>query len=176
LGSRSEAANRANADLFVSVHFNSLYPNRKTTGVEVLSFPSRSQRSADSWSAGGKDNAEKKDAPVNGFDAWSSILAGALHRRVLDALHGGDRGEKLEHLGVLRDLRCPGVLVEPAFLSRDAEGAKLATPEYRQAIAAALFAGVQDYAEVIRALHPAAVPAAQSGPAAHSQPTRPTGP
>jgi len=173
---RSEVANRANADLFVSVHFNSLYPNTKTTGVEVLSFPPRSQRSADSWSLGGKDNAENKDAPINGFDAWNTILAGALHRRILDALHDSDRGEKLEHLGVLRELRCPGVLVEPAFISSDAEAAKLAKPEIRDAIAGALLAGIQDYAEVIKALHPAPAQAAASGPAAPSQPTRPAGP
>ncbi|HXQ82317.1 MAG TPA: N-acetylmuramoyl-L-alanine amidase [Opitutaceae bacterium] len=175
---RSETANRANADLFVSVHFNSLYPNTKTTGVEVLSFPSRSQRSADSWSPGGKDNAESKDAPINGFDAWNMVLAGALHRRILDALHDGDRGEKFEHLGVLRELKCPGVLVEPAFISSDAEAAKLAKPETRDAIAGALLAGIEDYAQVIRALHPAAAPApaAEGGPAARAQPTRPAGP
>jgi N-acetylmuramoyl-L-alanine amidase len=173
---RSEIANRANADLFVSVHFNSLYPNTKTTGAEVLYFPARSQRSADSWSPGGNDNAESKDAPVNAFDAWNTILAGALHRRILDALHDGDRGEKLEHLGVLRGLKCPGVLVEPAFISSDAEGAKLATPEFRDAIAAAVFAGIQDYAGVIKALHPAPVPAPDTAPAPRTQPSRPASP
>ena len=173
---RSEIANRANADLFVSVHFNSLYPNTKTTGAEVLSFPARSQRSADSWSPGGNDNAETKDAPVNAFDAWNTVLAGALHRRILDALHDGDRGEKLEHLGVLRGLKCPGVLVEPAFISSDAEGAKLGTPEFRNAIAAAVFAGIQDYAEVIKALHPAPVPAPDAATAPRSQPSRPAVP
>jgi N-acetylmuramoyl-L-alanine amidase len=49
---RSEIANQASADLFVSIHFNSLYPNTKTTGVEVLTFPPRPQRSTDSWSPG----------------------------------------------------------------------------------------------------------------------------
>ena|ERR1017187_371846 len=175
---RSEIANRANADLFVSIHFNSLYPNTKTTGVEILYFPPRSQRSAESWSPGRKDDAESKDAPVNAFDEWSSVLGGFLHRRVLDALHDGDRGEKFEHLGVLRGLKCPGVLVESAFISSDAEGAKLATQEFREAIAGALFAGIRDYAGEIKALLPAAIQAAaaESGPTQHSQPTRPAGP
>jgi len=173
---RSEMANRANADLFVSVHFNSLYPNTKTTGVEVLCFPPRSQRSADSWSPGSRDNAEARDAPVNGFDAWSSVLAGALHRRVLDALRDGDRGEKLEHLAVLRDLRCPGVLVEPAFISSDAEAAKLGTAAFRDSIAAAVFAGIQDYAAVVRALHPHPAGASPGAAPVRAQPTRPAGP
>jgi len=173
---RAEMANRANADLFVSVHFNSLNPNTKTTGVEVLCFPPRSQRSAESWRPGHSDDSEGKVSPVNAFDAWNAILAGALHRRVLDALHDGDRGEKLEHLGVLRELGCPGVLVEPAFISSDSEAAKLATPEFREAIAAALFAGIGDYAQVIRALRPPAIAAPDAGPPPRAVPTRPASP
>jgi N-acetylmuramoyl-L-alanine amidase len=162
---RSEIANRAKADLLVSIHFNSLYPNTKTTGVEIMLFPPRSQRSANSWSPGQKNDAEEAPAPVNSFDAWNTVLAGGLHRRLLDALKTGDRGEKFEHLGVLRGLRCPGVLVESAFLSSDAEAARLATPAYRETIAAAVLAGIQDYTDVIRRLHPAAV-AVPAGPAA----------
>ncbi len=173
---RAEIANRAGADLFVSVHFNSLNPNTKTTGAEVLVFPPRSQRSAESWSPGHKDDAEGKDSPVNAFDGWNAILAGALHRRVLDALRDGDRGEKFEHLGVLRELRCPGVLVEPAFISSDVEAAKLAAPEFRETIAAALFAGIGDYAGVVRALRAPSVQAPAAGPAPRALPTRPSGP
>ena len=182
---RTEIANQASADLFVSIHFNSLYPNTKTTGVEVLSFPPRSQRSTNSWSPGEKDDSEAREAPVNDFNAWNSVLASALHRRLLDSLHTGDRGEKFEHLGVLRMLKCPGVLVESAFLSSDAEAARLATPAYRDQIAAAILGGIQDYSDIVVRLRaqpgaapagtPALVPA--PGPSAgapqRSQPTRP---
>jgi N-acetylmuramoyl-L-alanine amidase len=181
---RSEIANQANADLLVSIHFNSLYPNTKTTGVEILLFPPRTQRSANSWSPGEKNDAQATDAPVNAYNAWNSVLAGTLHRRVLDALKTGDRGEKFEHLGVLRGLKCPGVLVESAFLSSDSEAERLALPPYRDAIAAAMLAGIQDYAEVIRRLRPAPIsapgpaagtsPGAAPAPATHSPPTRPS--
>ncbi len=171
---RSDVANRAKADLFVSIHFNSLFPNTKTTGVEVLCFPPSAQRSADSWSPGGKDNAEKKPSPVNAFDAWNGVLAEALHRRILDALHNGDRGEKLEHLGVLRGLSCPGVLVEPAFISSDVEGARLSTAAFRAEIASALFAGIQDYAARLKTLHPAPAPPPRA-PVDRAQPSRPSG-
>jgi N-acetylmuramoyl-L-alanine amidase len=184
---RSEIANQAGADLMVSVHFNSLYPNTRTTGVELMLFPPKSQRSADSWSPGKKDDHQDTGEPINAFDAWNTVLAGSLHRRLLDAMRDGDRGEKFEHLGALRGLRCPGVLVEPAFLSSDAEGARLATPAYRDQIAAAILAGIQDYAGILRRLSPAQVQPAPSGPpaqasapapvpAARSQPTRPAGP
>jgi N-acetylmuramoyl-L-alanine amidase len=180
---RSEIANVAGADVLVSIHFNSLYPNTKTTGVEVLLFPARSQRSTNSWSPGEKDDSQEGSAPINDFNAWNSVLAGTLHRRLLDALHSGDRGEKLEHLGVLRQLKCPGVLVEPAFLSSDAEGVRLAAPAYRDSIAAAILSGLQDYADIIRRQRadvepaPTSVPApAAATPVPHSLPTRPAGP
>jgi N-acetylmuramoyl-L-alanine amidase len=176
---RSEMANRAGSDFFVSVHFNLIHNDRKTTGVEVMSFPPRSQRSTESWSPGFKNDAELKASPINAFDAWNAILGGALHKSLLEALHEGDRGEKFEHLAVLRGLKCPGVLVEPAFISSDIEGPELATSAYRDKIAAAIFAGIQDYAAQIRALHIAEVPAQvlPAGPPSRSQPTRPsTGP
>jgi N-acetylmuramoyl-L-alanine amidase len=173
---RSEMANLAGADFFVSVHFNLIHNDRKTTGVEVMSFPPRTQRSTESWSPGYRDDAESKASPVNAYDAWSAVLGGALHRSLLDALHDGDRGEKFEHLAVLRGLKCPGVLVEPAFISSDVEGARLETPAYRDQIAAAILAGIQDYAAEVRALHPAQVQAKPqaAAPDSRSQPTRPS--
>jgi N-acetylmuramoyl-L-alanine amidase len=177
---RSEIANQANADLFISIHFNSLYPNTKTTGVELLEFPPRTQRSTNSWSPGEKNDAEEASSPVNGFNAWNTVLAGSLHRKVLDTLKTGDRGEKFEHLGVLRGLKCPGVLLESAFLSSDAEAERLAKPAYRDVIAGAILAGIQDYADVIRRLRPpsisspAAAPPPSQGAPAHAAPTRPS--
>ncbi len=183
---RSEIANVANADLLISIHFNSLYPNTKTGGVEIMLFPPRTQRSADSWSPGKKTDAEDASAPVNAFNAWNTVLAGGLHRRLVDALKTGDRGEKFEHLGVLRGLKCPGVLIESAFLSSDPEALRLATPAYRDTIASAILSGIQDYADVIRRLRPVpsavAAPAASAVPAtapghgssAHALPTRPS--
>jgi N-acetylmuramoyl-L-alanine amidase len=174
---RSEMANLAGADFFVSVHFNLIHNDRKTTGVEVMSFPPASQRSTESWSPGYRNDAESKASPVNAFDAWSAVLGGALHRSLLDALRDGDRGEKFEHLAVLRGLKCPGVLVEPAFISSDVEGTRLETTAYRDRIASAILAGIQEYAAEIRALHPPqlqAGPATATEPPSRSQPTRPS--
>ncbi len=176
--SRAEIANLAGADFFVSIHYNVIIHDTTTTGVEVMLFPPRTQRSAGAWSPGQKNDAEERASPVNEFDPWNTILAGGLHKRLLEALHDGDRGEKFEHLAVLRGLKCPGVLVEPAFISSNAEAAKLGTSAFRDTIAGAIFAGIQDYAAQIKALHIAEVPsqAPAAGPAARSQPTRPASP
>jgi N-acetylmuramoyl-L-alanine amidase len=147
LALRSEAANRAGADLFISIHFNS-NPDSKISGVEMYTFPPRYQRSSNSWSTN-HDDAEDEASPVNRFDHWSSVLAHALHRNVLESLKTTDRGKKLYQLGVLRRLKCPAVLVESAFLSNEAEAKRIAKPEYRQQIANALAAGVDDYAAIV---------------------------
>lgn len=150
---RSLIANRAGADLFVSIHFNSLFPDTKTSGTEVFTFPPQYQRSDQSWGEVA-DDTEKEAVPVNRFDHWSVVLAGALHRDLLETLKTADRGKKLKHLAVLRGLNCPGVLVESAFLSNDAEARRVATPAFRQQIADALAAGIRDYAATLDSLRP----------------------
>lgn len=145
---RSLIANRAGADLFLSIHFNSLPNDTRTSGAEVFTFPPQHQRSTNSWGVA-HDDTEDDAAPVNRYDAWSMVLANALHRQVIEDLKVFDRGKKLMHLGVLRGLKCPGALVESGFLSNPDEARKIATPGYRQRIAAALASGIVDYARVL---------------------------
>lgn len=153
LQNRAIIANRAKADLFISVHFNSLFPDTKTSGAEVFTFTRAGQRSDHSRGAGQPDDTEDEPAAVNRHDAWSVLLGDAVHRATLKSLKLPDRGQKTKHLGMLRGLNCPGVLVESGFLSNDAEAKKIATPEYRQQIAEALAEGVEWYASVVRTLN-----------------------
>jgi N-acetylmuramoyl-L-alanine amidase len=145
-------ANRAKADVFVSIHFNSLQFDDKTRGTEVFTFAPQFQRSTNSWSPFEADDTEREPSPGNHFDAWNSLLAHSLHRELLQRLKTFDRGKKIAHLGVLRGLDCPGVLVESGFLSNDEEARKIATPAYRQEIAAALADGIEAYADQIDAI------------------------
>lgn len=145
LPQRAAAARAAKADLFVSIHFNALPRDTRTSGVEVYTFAPRFQRSTNAWSAGEKDDTEDYASPGNRHDHWNVVLAHALHRRFVNDLKSADRGKKLMHLAVLRPLDCPGVLVECGFLSSDAEARKIATSAHRQQIAVAVAAGVRDY-------------------------------
>jgi len=158
---RWEIANAARADLFVSIHFNSLYPDTKTSGTEVFTFTRAGQRSDQSWGVNEINDTEQESVPINRFDAWSSLLAHAMHREVITHLTTFDRGQKTKHLGVLRGLGCPGVLVESVFLSNEREAKRAATPAYRQQIAGAIANGVRAYSEAIAALEPS--PAAAVG-------------
>ena len=151
---RWDIANRAKADLFVSIHFNSLYPDTRTSGTEVYTFTRAGQRSDPSWSFGGKDDAEPKPSEVNRFDPWSAVLANAIHHEVIGTLKTVDRGQKTMHLIVLRGLKCPAVLVESVFLSNEAEARRAATPAYLQQIAEGLASGIGAYADILEKISP----------------------
>lgn len=149
---RIETANDIGADLFVSIHFNSLYPNTKIGGTEIYSFTRVGQRSDLSWGFGKSNDTEDEASPVNQFDTGSTMLADAIHRAVLAELKTFDRGHKTMHSAVLRGLKCPGVLVEAVFLSSEKEGKLASTAAYRQQIAEAIAKGIEDYADTVRSL------------------------
>ncbi len=151
LAERPAIAQAKKADLFVSIHFNALPRDAKTSGVEVYTFPPPRQRGTNAWSPGERNNAEDDASPVNRHDYWSSALAHAIHGRFVNDLKSFDRGKKLMHLGVLRPLRCPGVLVECGFLTSEIEAKKIATPAYRQQLAQAIASGIRDYAAGLEA-------------------------
>ena len=149
---RPAIAQANKADLFVSIHFNAVERDNKTSGVEVYTFPPQFQRGTNAWSPGERNNAETDDSAANTFDYWNSALAHAIHRRFVVDLKTFDRGKKLKHLGVLRSLNCPGVLVECGFLTSTAEARKIATAEYRDKLAEAIVRGIRDYTATVESL------------------------
>ena len=147
LSDRSDIANARRAGLFVSIHFNAVPNDSRTSGVEVYTFAPRNQHST-GWTFGRKSDPhlETRDMPVNRFDYWSVVLAQALHRRFVVDLKSFDRGKKIAHWGVLRQLNCPGVLIECGFLTSADEARKISTASHRQKLAVAIAAGIRDYA------------------------------
>jgi N-acetylmuramoyl-L-alanine amidase len=175
LAMRGEFANLQHADLFISIHFNSAEPDTRTHGTEIFSFAPARQRSSDSWQRREDDSEPDHEhpgpSPANRNDPWNTLFAHTVHRELLSALGTEDRGEKIAHFGVLRLLHCPGILVESAFLSNDAEAERVATPAFRQRIAEAMCAGIRAYGRELDALRPA--PAAVPPPARASSPLSP---
>jgi N-acetylmuramoyl-L-alanine amidase len=169
---RALIANTALADLFLSIHFNSLYPDTKVSGTEVYVFTRPGQRSDPSLAAGQVDDSEREPSPVNRQDAWTTLFAHAVHRETIAGLKTDDRGHKTKHLAVLRGLNCPGVLVESLFISNAAEARRAATPAYRQKIAESLATGIRSYTATLASLPPKSPPT--SGPGA--RPASPNSP
>ena len=148
---RNDFANRNNADVFLSIHFNSA---ERATGVETYTLPPQFMLSSGDETGDGMTNVAY---PGNRLDYANLLVGEQLHRALLAGLKTPDRGFKRARKAVLRMLDCPGVLVECAFLSNDAEARRVATPEFRQQIAEALAAGLKNYAEALAVLQPAPV-------------------
>jgi N-acetylmuramoyl-L-alanine amidase len=140
---RAAAANRAVADIFVSIHFNSLPDNPGTSGVETYALTPAGQRST---SASDRRRSDRVVHAGNRRDHWNAVLAAAVHHQLLAQLGATDRGLKRARFAVLREVRCPAVLIEAGFLSNREEARRISTPAYRQSIAEAIAAGIGDYA------------------------------
>lgn len=166
LALRPEFANREHADLFVSIHFNAIESDaRSTRGTETYTYPPRLQHATEWWSQWHRDDPDlqTEEQPANRFDHWNMVLAQAMHRAMLQTLKTEDRGKKIRHLAVLKTLNCPGVLVEPAFVTDDGEARRILSPAFRQQAAEALAAGIRSYAGTLDALRPQPAAAVSPG-------------
>jgi N-acetylmuramoyl-L-alanine amidase len=149
LPDRPELAEKVGAQLFISIHFNSVEAKADTvTGVEVFTLAPQWQLSTD----------QKPDPvyaplqnPGNEHDHWNTAIGGSIHRAMIEELKVPDRGFKRSRFAVLRLAPCPAVLVESGYLSNDSEARRVATPQYRQRIAEAIASGVSHYAEALEA-------------------------
>ena len=148
---RADVANKAGADLFVSIHFNAVDPQiaQRVSGSETYVLTPQHMESTEPE----RDRSMLPVAnPGNRHDPANVLLGYEMHRAVLGALKTSDRGFKRARFAVLRPLKCPGVLVEAAYLSNDTEARRVGTPAYRQQIAEAIADGIRGYGEALTAL------------------------
>lgn len=133
LADRVAVAERVNADLFLSLHFNSGIPNRDLMGLETYcltptGMPSNIIREY--------DDDVREAHPNNAFDEQNIQLASRLHGSLLRATGAVDRGvRRARFMAVLRGQNRPAVLIEGGYLSNVGEARRIAMPEYRQALA-----------------------------------------
>jgi len=162
LETRTAIANKAQADLFISVHANSS-PEAGVRGVEVyyLNFTS----DPDAMRVAARENAvsnqsvhdlsdlvkkialkdkidESKELAT---DVDTSLYAGLTKGNL--ALH--NRGVKKAPFVVLIGANMPSILAEISFVTNQQDAAELKQPEYRERVAESLYAGVAHYADAI---------------------------
>jgi N-acetylmuramoyl-L-alanine amidase len=140
LEERARFVAQRQADLFISLHFNSS-PNGAAEGVETYVLPVVGHRST---SDNGETPVDPAVYPGNTFDGSNMLLAQAIHRRMVRTLHAKDRGIRKARFVVLREAPCPAALVECGFLTNDAETQKIRSSFYRDAIATSISAGILD--------------------------------
>ena len=185
LRGRTAAARKAQADLFVSIHANSLPTTRDVRGASVYVV---SERGATSEHAKMLANLENAADLVGGVDLHTqhdevaSVLLDIsqtavreasfdLGSRLLESLGSVNRLQKADvqqaGFAVLKSPDMPSVLVETAFLSHPEDERLLAQNEFHDALAGSLFAGIKEYFGLYRPqqqLVYADVPSAVAGP------------
>ncbi|MBE6380274.1 MAG: N-acetylmuramoyl-L-alanine amidase [Lentisphaerae bacterium] len=138
LSERAQASNSIKADLFISIHMNAA-ANRSVRGIETFSLTA-----VGSPSSGG-DKAEYKIYPGNAAQNNSMYLAWHVQNNLVRATGGNDRGVKHARFVVLRETRCPAILIECGFISNRTEESLLASGAYQEKLALAIARGIYDY-------------------------------
>lgn len=139
LTQRSAFANMKHADLFVSVHYNSA-PSEQARGIEVFAFPLAGSPSSDHVVT-----KEFDSMPINVFDGQNSLLGWQVQQKIIQNTGSVDRGVKRKRLGVLRELNCPGILIECGFLSHLTEAKACNNADYQEKLTRAIADGIRAY-------------------------------
>ncbi|HEY0368246.1 MAG TPA: N-acetylmuramoyl-L-alanine amidase [Chthoniobacterales bacterium] len=143
LEDRIAFANQFTHAVFVSVHFNS---GSGGTGVESYALAPEGVPS--NAAAGGEAHVAANESSPNEGNAQDSqniALAAAVHAAVLSHANTFDRGIRHARFKVLRHIKVPAVLLEGGFLNNPIDASRIATPQYRQQLGAAIAQGVQSY-------------------------------
>ncbi|MGD8852412.1 MAG: N-acetylmuramoyl-L-alanine amidase [Gammaproteobacteria bacterium] len=160
LKERVAFAKENRADLFISIHINSL-----PAGAESLNYletyyfgPHTDQRSLELAEKENRDSAyvmgDFREVIARIGDALktqeSRELADSIHERLYSSMKRRnpdfvDAGSKTGPFMVLLGVEVPSVLVEVSCISNKAEETRLSRPEYRDSVAGSLQAGIVEY-------------------------------
>ena len=186
LEERTNIANQAKADLFISIHANSSHDGA-ARGVETYYLNLKG--SADAMEVAARENASsdegvhdledmvKKIAQNEKIDEskeFAEDIQDSLAKRIQKASKAEkNRGVRKAPFVVLIGADMPSILTEISFLSNPADEKLLKQPEYRQRVAEGLYQGVAEYLQSMNSVtlnlpaksapkRPAATPVEQS--------------
>jgi len=138
LDERSRLARTARADLFVSIHAN-YASNTNANGVETYVLP------LTGYPGTAEGSGVRGRQTGNNNDFHNALLGYAVHRNLARLEGSPDRGLKRQAFYVLRETKCPAVLIEIGFLSSPANMRYLLDDDWQSACAAAVADGVVTY-------------------------------
>jgi len=174
LQKRRDLARDMKADLFISVHADSFTDpsafgasvfalSRKGATSEMARFLAQRENDSDLIGRVGGISLDDKDAQLAGVlvdlsmtsTVNSSLQVGSNVLGAMSAI-APLHAKHVEQAGfvVLKSPDVPSILVETGFISNTSEAKKLASPDYREQMAQAIFKGVKRYF----AQHPIATP------------------
>lgn len=121
---RANMANTLKVDIFISMHANSVDPNRGPNGIEV-------------WYSG---------VPKSGsYQSLEKQLARKVDKKLIEVTSAVDRGIKVAKHVVTYKSKMAAILVEAGFLSNPVEESLLFTDSYRAVVARAVAVAVNEF-------------------------------
>ncbi len=118
LQERAKLANNLNADLFISVHANSIPAGSKSNPSGIETYYTRKE---------------------------SLQFANVVHKYLVPATGIQDRGVRQANYHVTRETKMPAILLECGYLSNIKDEALLFSGDYQQKVAEAVVAGIKEY-------------------------------
>jgi N-acetylmuramoyl-L-alanine amidase len=171
LEKRTEIANLAQADLFVSVHAN-YSDDSAARGAETYytnTYSSVRARTSDADAEGtATENVNWTNVDIREKVQKSRRFAVAVQRALYGVLASQipdmrNRGVKKATYVVLTGTSMPAILSEVSFVSSPADEAKLKNSSYRDTIAEGLFKGIAQYASTSHRVNVASAAGKHSG-------------
>lgn len=139
-------ANQKHADLFVSLHFNSVRlvsSNSSPRGVQTYCVTPVGETPTN----GGTHPS--RVSPGNRFDRRSILLAYEIQKAMVHSLDTPDLGVRRAGFAVLRKAEMPAVLVEGGFMSNPEEAKMIYDSKYRKEMAQAIADGILAYKRLV---------------------------
>ncbi|MCL1850269.1 MAG: N-acetylmuramoyl-L-alanine amidase [Bacteroidetes bacterium] len=167
---RADIANKNKADLFISIHCNSVENNKTAGGVET--FVMGIEKSAESAAVAKKENADmllEKDYQTNysGFDPnspeaniifslyssaylnWSTILASRVQKHLVANTKMTDRSVRQGKIWVLYKVAMPSILIELGFISNPEEEKYLLREDTQELLAVSIYNAFVEYKNLV---------------------------
>ena len=132
---RADQANKANADMLLSIHFNA-GGRGIARGIETYYYQATADRVP-------KINKENHNNPER--LEKSRKLANKVQQNLLYQTGANDRGVKRASFTVLRETSIPSILVELGFIDNPEERNKIKTNEYQERLANGIVDGIVEY-------------------------------
>ena len=132
---RADQANKANADMLLSIHFNA-GGRGIARGIETYYYQSQEDR-VPKINKENHNNAERLER--------SRKLANKVQQNLLYQTGANDRGVKRASFTVLRETSIPSILVELGFIDNPEERNKIKTNEYQERLANGIVDGIVEY-------------------------------
>jgi N-acetylmuramoyl-L-alanine amidase len=165
LEERTNIANQAKADLFISIHANSsqdhaargvetYYLNLKGS-AEAMEVAARENASSDQGVHDLEDLVKKiaRNEKIDESKEFAEDIQDSLAKRMQKASKSvKDRGVRKAPFVVLIGADMPSILTEISFLSNPADEKLLKQPEYRQRVAEGLYQGVASYLQSLNSM------------------------